>query len=219
MSAKRTEIVVAVFAAALLAGPARAADPEHHHHDAGHEPAHHGTPAAAAGQAAELKLADARLVDQDGRAHGFRNDVIGQKIVVMDFVYTTCTTVCPVLSALLAQVQERLGERAGAEVALVSLTVDPVRDTPSRLKEYAGRYGAGPGWTWLTGPKASVDSVLRSVGAYTPNFVDHPALVLVGDGRSGKWTRYYGFPDPAQILAKVNELQAARARAVTARTD
>ena len=71
-----------------------------------------------------------------------------------------------------------------------------MRDTPARLKEYAARYGAGPGWTWLTGPKPQVDEVLQVFGAYTPNFVEHPPLVMVGDAKTGKWIRFYGFPEP-----------------------
>jgi protein SCO1 len=218
MWAKRSRLAMAAFAAALLPGPAFAADPHEHHHAAAEHLGHDAAPKAVR-QTAELKVADARLVDQNGAALGFKTDVIGKKIVVMDFVYTTCTTVCPVLSALFGQVQSRLGSRVGRDVALVSVTVDPVRDTPARLKEYSARFDAGPGWIWLTGQKPAVDGVLKSLGAYTSNFVDHPALVLVGDGASGKWTRYYGFPDPDQIVAKIEELQAARAQPVAAREE
>lgn len=231
MSAKQTERAnhgrfwIGAFTVALLPGAAFADDASAHHHGhAGQGDAHaqhenHAMQQPAGPEAAEVKLADARLIDQNGAALGFKADVVGKKIVVMDFVYTTCTTVCPVLSALFGQVQARLGERVGRDVTLVSVTVDPLRDTPARLKEYSARFDAGPGWIWLTGQKPAVDGVLKSLGAYTSNFVDHPALVLVGDGATGKWTRYYGFPDPAQILAKVDELQAARSRPVTARTE
>jgi protein SCO1 len=221
--ASRGRLAIAAFAAALAPGPAFAGESaEHHHEHAGHVHAQHeahGAAQPAAAQATEVKLADARLIDQNGAALGFKTDVIGRKIVVMDFVYTTCTTVCPVLSTLFGQVQGRLGSRVGRDVALVSVTVDPVRDTPARLKEYSARFDAGPGWIWLTGQKPAVDGVLKSLGAYTSNFVDHPALVLVGDGASGKWTRYYGFPDPDQIVAKIEELQAARAQPVAARQE
>jgi protein SCO1/2 len=128
----------------------------------------------------------------------------------MDFVYTTCTTVCPVLSAVFVQLQERLGEQLGQEVALVSVTVDPVRDTPQRLKAYSARYDARDGWVWLTGPKTTVDDVLTGVGAYSVNFEDHPSMVLVGDGSTGQWSRFFGFPSPDRIMEQVNALQAAR---------
>lgn len=191
---------------------------EHHHHQvavvAEDDPhAHHRamleSPAEPA-QSADVDLRDRTLVDQDGRDVRFVSDVIGDRIVVVDFVYTSCTTVCPVISAVFGQVQERLGDRLGDEVALVSMSVDPIRDTPERLKDYAVRQNAGDGWVWLTGSKATVEDVLTGVGAYTPNFEDHPAMVLVGDGRTGQWSRFFGFPSPDRIVQQVNALQAAR---------
>jgi len=167
------------------------------------------------GQSTQIKLSDRKLVNQSGEPVKFASDVVGQRIVVMDFVYTSCTTVCPVLSAILEQVQERLGERLGPEVTMVSISVDPTRDTPARLAAYAAKHQARDGWVWLTGEKPTVDLVLQDLGAYAPAFEDHPSMVLVGDSRSGVWTRYFGFPGPDQIMARVNELAAARQTAAT----
>ena len=161
-------------------------------------------------KSADVELLDRTLVDQDGREVKFVSDVIGDKIVVMDFVYTTCTTVCPVLTALFGQVQAQLGERLGEDVVLVSVSVDPTRDTPQRLKAYAAKHKAQPGWVWLTGPKSTMDEVLDGLGAYTPNFENHPSMVLVGDGRTGEWSRFFGFPSTDRIMDQVNTLQAAR---------
>ena len=179
-------------------------DPHAHHRGESSEPG------AATTDAVELH--DRTLISQDGEALRFATDVIGDYIVVMDFVYTTCTTVCPVLSAVFGQVQEDLGDTLGREVRLVSVSVDPGRDTPERLKAYSERHGAKPGWFWMTGDKPSVDEVLKGLGAYTPDFEDHPSMVLVGDARSGQWTRFFGFPSPAQLSAAVDELAAARQR-------
>ncbi|RMD68372.1 MAG: SCO family protein, partial [Gammaproteobacteria bacterium] len=123
------------------------------------------------------------------------------KVLIMDFVYTHCTTVCPVLSALFAGLQGRLGGRLGKEVLLVSVTVDPARDTTERLKRYAERMGAKPGWLWLTGPKPQVKKLLEAAGAYTPDFENHPAMVLVGMDKT--WFRFYGFPSAQAVLEKV----------------
>ncbi len=164
---------------------------------------------------ATVKLYDGVLLTQDDERVSFVNDVIADRIVVMDFVYTTCTTVCPVLSAILGQVQERLSDQLGPELHLVSVSVDPVRDTPARLKAYAASHRAGPAWIWVTGEKTEVDEVLRGLGAYTPDFEDHPSMVLVGDARSGTWKRFFGFPGPDKIVAAVEELQAARQVAKT----
>jgi protein SCO1/2 len=192
---------------------------EHHHHEGastadGEDPhAHHKAmmdKPVEAQKSGNIDLRDRALLDQDGQEVRFVSDVIGDRIVVMDFVYTTCTTVCPVLSAVFAQLQDRLGDELGADVALVSVTVDPVRDTPQRLKAYAATHNARDGWVWLTGPKTTVEDVLTGVGAYSVNFEDHPAMVLVGDGRTGEWSRFFGFPSPDRIMEEVNALQAAR---------
>jgi protein SCO1/2 len=116
--------------------------------------------------------------------------------------------VCPVASATFQQLQGKLGTALGKEVVLVSISVDPLRDTPERMHEYAARYQARAGWTWLTGAKPDVDAVLRGFGAYTPNYEDHPAMVLVGD--AGGWTRFLGFPSVDQLLGRVQALRVAR---------
>ncbi|HEX9181403.1 MAG TPA: SCO family protein, partial [Burkholderiales bacterium] len=110
-------------------------------------------------------------------------------------------------------VQDQLGDKSGKEVQLVTITVDPARDTPARLKEYAAKHGAKPGWLWLTGPTGTVNEVLKGFNAYAPSFEDHPATILVGDPVSGNWTRFYGFSDPKDIMSKVDELRAARTAA------
>ena len=194
---------------AAHAGHSAGARKDHDH--GSHDHSEHAAPAAKDAQpAADVDLRDRTLVDQHGREHRFVTDVIGDRIVVMDFVFTHCTNVCPILSAVMSQVRHSLGERVGDEVVLVSMTVDPVRDTPARLKAYAAKYGADAGWTWLTGPKGVVDDVLTGLGAYSPSFEDHPAMVLVGDGRTGEWQRFFGFPSADRIMERVDALAAAR---------
>ena len=163
---------------------------------------------AAEAVTSDVDLRDNSLITRHGDVVRFKTDVVGDRIVVIDFIYTTCTTVCPVLSAVFQQVQQGLD--ADAEVGLVSISVDPLRDTPQRLFDYAERLGAGDNWIWLTGEKTTVDDVLRGLGAYTPDFEDHPAMVLVGDPQSGTWKRFFGFPSPKKILTAVDEMTANR---------
>jgi protein SCO1/2 len=198
-------LALCTLCATLALSPVAAHDHAAHQAQAGAKPV--------APQGVRISLADTALLDQDGRSVRLKSDVIGERIVVVDFIYTSCTTVCPVVSAVMAQAQAKLGARVGRDVALLTLTVDPVRDTPARLKEYGGRIGTGPGWTWLTGAKPQVDEALKVFGAYTPNYVDHPPLVLVGDAKAGKWVRFYGFPSPDQLVTAVDDLSTARAKA------
>jgi protein SCO1/2 len=161
-------------------------------------------------ESVDIDIRDRTLINQYGEDVRFGSDVIGDNIVVMDFVYTTCTTICPVLSALFTQVQTKLGDSMGGEVRLVSVSVDPVRDTPQRLKAYSAKHRAGDSWFWITGAKPAVDDVLTGLGAYTTNFEDHPTMVLVGDGRTGEWKRLFGFPNPDRIVQIVNDLRDQR---------
>jgi len=160
----------------------------------------------AAAAPARVTLRDVPLVDASGKSVRLAKDVIGERLAVVNFIYTTCTTVCPVSSATFAQLQGKVGR----EVVLISISVDPLRDTPQRLREYAGRYQARDGWVWLTGAKPDVDSVLKGFGAYAARAEDHPPMVLVGDARAGSWTRLFGFPTVDELLARIETLQAAR---------
>lgn len=169
----------------------------------------HKAPEPAA-ETADIDLRDVLLLNQDGEEVRFVSDVIGDRIVVMDFVYTTCTTVCPVLTALFTQVQNQLGDDLGGEVVMVSMTVDAVRDTPERLKAYATKHRVREGWSWLTGPKTTMDNVLTGLGAFSVSFEDHPAMVIVGDGTTGEFKRMFGFPNPDRIMKVVNEFRAKR---------
>lgn len=203
----RSRLLAAAAAAALLSTQARAGEaPCEHCHP--QKAAAAGAPAAA--PETRVELADVTLVDQHGRKVPYRELVTGDRVVVMDFVFTTCTTVCPVLSAIMGRLQARLGDRAGQDVLLVSVSIDPVRDTPARLEAYAAKFKAGPGWTWLTGSKEDVDRVLRGMGAYAPNITDHAPMILVGDGKAGTWSRFNGFPRQDDVLARVDALVAAR---------
>jgi len=175
-----------------------------------HDAAHHHPPEAVAPASAKVTLSEAPLLDQGGKRVRLAQDVIGERIAVVNFIYTSCTTVCPVSSATFQQLQQRLGASLGKEVVLVSITVDPLRDTPQRLREYGARYRAAEGWTWLTGAKQDVDDALKGFGVYTPNFEDHPAMVLVGDARAGKWTRFFGFPSVDELVARIEAMQLAR---------
>lgn len=210
----RTLAAVAALALATLAPVASGADDHSHHARHGQ----HGQHEQGAGKL-RIKLPDTVLTDHNGKAVRLKAEAMADRLVVINFVYTTCSTVCPVQSALFADLQQRLGARSGKDVALISVSVDPLRDTPPRLKEFARRYKAGPGWSFLTGSRQAVDEVLKAFDVYTPNFADHPAAVLVGDPRSGEWARYFGFPGTDQILGRIEELHAASQGVHTARAN
>jgi protein SCO1/2 len=158
----------------------------------------------------DVRLHDLELVTQDGERVKFKSDVIGDKLVAINFIYTSCTTICPIYNAIFTQLQELLGERQGKEVILISLSIDPARDVPRRMKKEAQKFKAKPGWTYLTGKKGNVDQVLKGLDAFYPDYTQHPPMAIVGDGKTGTWKRYFGFPHPEHLMTMIDELKAER---------
>src|SRR6185369_15832656 len=97
-----------------------------------------------------LQIPNVRVLDQNGHALDFYSDLIKGCNVAINFIFTTCTTVCPVLSATFRRVQVEL-ENSHSDVKLISISVDPTVDTPERLRDFAEKFKAGPGWTFVTG--------------------------------------------------------------------
>ena len=157
-----------------------------------------------------MRLPDVELVDQDGRRVRFYTDLVKGKTVAINFIFTTCTTICPPLGATFRRLQTELGERAGRDVQLISISVDPVTDTPERLKAWGEKFKAGAGWTLLTGEKAHVDELLRALAASTARPEDHSPTVLVGNDERGQWTRAYGLAKPSQLVGLINAAAAGR---------
>ena len=156
-----------------------------------------------------VTLIDGQLVDSRGKPVRFQSEAVSDRIVVIDFVYSDCTS-CPFISKALAQVQDGLDGRLRDKVLLISIGVDPGTDTPEVLNARATELGAGPSWLWLTGSKHEVDRVLVGLDAYSQNVKSRAVMVLVGDARAGEWMRFLGVPSAEQILDKVNELAARR---------
>jgi protein SCO1/2 len=173
----------------------------------GHAHGDHGS--AAAADVKVVKIADTMVVDQDGRKLRLA-DVVADKLVVVTFVFTHCVDTCPVVSHTFSQVQQLLGPLMDKRVRLLSLTVDPARDTPARLKSYSSQFFAGPGWLWLTGEQPAVTSALQGFGVHVTNPENHPILVLVGDARSGRWTRLHDIDNARKIVETVGEHLAAQ---------
>lgn len=145
------------------------------------------------------KIPDTQVLDQYGKSRSFYSDLIKGKTVAINFLFTTCTAICPSLAATFRRVQQEAAER-GIEVELISISVDPSTDTPERLHDFAEKFKAGPGWTFVTGDKARIDSVLQTLGAAVSNKNDHTPMILIGNDESDHWTRAYGLTSPVKIL-------------------
>lgn len=165
---------------------------------------HHAVPAAAPDvTAVTLNIADSPVIDQTGASHRFYSDLVKDRVVVMNFIFTTCTTICPTMGATFSRVQRLLGER---NVSLISVSVDPATDTPQRLDAWSRKLDARPGWTLVTGEKTAIDHLLKSLGVFTPSRETHTPTVLIGNARTGRWERASGFATPATIVSLVDKV-------------
>jgi cytochrome oxidase Cu insertion factor (SCO1/SenC/PrrC family) len=142
---------------------------------------------AAAPSPTTLDVPDTTLLDQSGREVRFKSDVLGQKTVAIQFIFTTCRAICPVMGAAFSKLQDRLGERLGQDISLVSVSIDPVTDTPARMKQWGEQFGARPGWSLLTGEEGKIENLLKALDAANHN----APVVLLGNLRTGEWIRSY----------------------------
>ena len=148
------------------------------------------------------------LTDQDGRQVRFFDDLLQGKVVAINFVFTSCSASCSLETARLREVQGLLGDRLGRDVHFYSITIDPEHDTPQTLKDYASRFGVGPGWRFLTGRRGDIDLLRERLGLYDPNETvtadgNHSLHLVIGNQATGRWMKRSPFENP-YILA--NEL-------------
>ena len=147
-----------------------------------------------------------KLVTHEGQEVRFFDDLVKGKIVVINFIYTTCTEVCPLDTASLRNVQEILGDRVGRDVFMYSISIDPDRDTPEALAKYAQRYRVGPGWTFLTGAKADTLLLRKKLGLYIEGLedeLDHNMSFVIGNQRTGRWLKRSPMDNPHFIAQQI----------------
>ena len=152
----------------------------------------------------EYPVSDIALVRSDGERVALERELDFGGPVLLNFIYTTCTTICPVMAQTFADVQERLGTDA-ARVRMVSISIDPEEDTPARLVEYAGRFHAGRQWTFLTGSVTASVAAQRTFDVYRGDKMNHAPATFVRPAPGSAWIRLDGFVTPGQLLAEIRE--------------
>ena len=114
------------------------------------------------------------------------------------------------MTANLAKVEAMLGEHVGREINMVSISVDPLVDTPASLKQYAARFKVKPGWYFLTGKKENIDWVLYKLGGYVEDKTDHTNLLIIGNVETGEWVKVFAMSNPAQIAEAAIKVAALK---------
>jgi cytochrome oxidase Cu insertion factor (SCO1/SenC/PrrC family) len=141
------------------------------------------------------------LTDQDGQQVHFFDDLIKDKVVVINFIFTSCSDSCPLETARLRQVQKLLGDRVGQDIFFYSISIDPLSDTPEVLKAYAQRFKVGPGWRFLTGEFEEVTDLRKKLGLFIEGVdngrsKDHNLSLIVGNQSTGRWMKASPFENP-----------------------
>lgn len=163
-------------------------------------------PTGATDSPAKKYFSDVELINQDGQKMRFYSDVLKDKVVIINTFFSTCTSVCPPMNRNLEKVQEALGGRLGKDAFIVSLSVDPVVDTPPRLKEYSRRFHARPGWIFLTGKKENVDWALYKLGQYVQTRDDHTTIIIIGNEPKGLWKKAFGLARADELIKIVDDV-------------
>jgi protein SCO1/2 len=148
------------------------------------------------------------LTDQNGKVHHFYDDLLKGKIVVIEQFYTHCVDICPLETARLVQVQKMLGDRVGKDIFFYSISIDPKRDTPEVMKDYAEKYHAGPGWLFLTGKKEDIDAISKKLGFQEPQPGDrdgHSPHLLLGNEATGQWLRNNALDNPRFMATMIGD--------------
>ncbi len=165
------------------------------------------TPVTATNKA---NIPDVEVLDQEGNALHFYSDLIKGKTVAINFIFTNCTTICPPLAATFARVQKEMGDKVGKDVHFISISVDPLTDTPERLKAWGAKFKAGTGWTFVTGTKPEMDKLLNALGASVSRREDHTPAVIIGNDAKGVWTRTYGLARTPVMIGLIEDVMAGK---------
>jgi protein SCO1/2 len=156
-----------------------------------------------------LPVPDIEVVNQDGRHVRFNSQVVEGRIAIVTGFFTTCSSMCPFTQEKLAQVAKLLGARLGKDVVIISVSVDPENDTPARMKDWAEKFHIGPGWTLLSGNRADVDTLLKSLGLFVELRQRHQSALMIGNTATG-WVRISSWTASGKLAKLAETMSSAR---------
>lgn len=146
------------------------------------------------------------LVTHEGKTVRFYDDLIKDKLVVLNFTYLNCNDICPLSTSRLAEVRRRLGDAVGRDVFIYTITMDPANDTPEMLKFHADAFEAGNGWLFLTGKPEDVERIRFQLGERSRKLNEHRNDLVLGNDRTGDWSRSSLFAEIGVLAATIRDL-------------
>ncbi len=203
-------MLLALVATAPVEGVAASENEEYHamEHFQEMEHQHHGHAMANDGYSrsvATYATPEVRLLDSEGNEVDLADSLDVAEPVMLNFIFTSCTTICPAMSATFSQVQAKLGEE-GSSVRMVSISIDPEHDSPAQLGEYAKRFEAGPQWSLLTGSVEDSIAVQRAFNVYRGDKMNHQPVTFMRNGADQPWVRIDGFASADELLREYRQL-------------
>lgn len=149
------------------------------------------------------------LVREDGKSVSLSHELDDGRPVLLNFIFTTCSSICPLVSQTFAEFQRKLGSEADT-VHLMSISIDPEEDTPRRLAEYARKFHAGPEWQHYTGTLAASLAAQRAFDVYRGEKMNHTPVTLMRAAPGKPWLRIEGFVTPDELVQNYRNLLAAK---------
>lgn len=156
-----------------------------------------------------VNIPELQLVRADGKVVSLAAEVDDGRPVVVNFIFTTCGSICPLMSQVFGQFQSQLGANS-SRVHLISISTDPEEDSPSKLRAYAHQFGARPGWDHYTGTLEASQAAQRAFGVYRGDKMSHTPVTLMRAAPGEPWTRIDGFVTPDELLQDYRKVVAAR---------
>lgn len=155
------------------------------------------------------RVPDLKFVRQDGKPVSLIAEMDDGRPVVLNFIFTSCEGVCPLMSQTFSEFQHMLGAES-ASVHMMSISIDPEQDTPARLRDYAKLFKAGPGWSYYTGSQSASIAAQQAFGVFRGDKMSHAAVTLIRPTPGASWRRLDGFVTPEDLLREYHALIAAR---------
>lgn len=161
----------------------------------------------AAEEKARNYFSNLEVIDQDGQTLRFYDDLLKDKVVVINFIFTNCQGACPLMTQNLTMVRDMLGVTLGQEIHFVSISIDPIRDTPAAMKEFAEtHYADQPGWRFVTGNQDNLEYIVKKLGQYNEEVDAHSTLLLAANVRTAHWTKIPPNVPPNGVVQRLRTL-------------
>ncbi len=153
-------------------------------------------------------IPNVEVVNQNGTPLKFYDDLIKDRVVAINFVFSSCPTICPLMEVNFQQLQQALKDSPQKGTQLISVSVDPVTDTPARLKQWSRKFGAEDGWSFITGEKNTIVGLLKKMEVFTADIDLHPSFILMGDDATGRWKRVNSLASASVLASELQKLSA-----------